>query len=160
MNITQTELLFTGKDGEEYKFVPLELSDLEKFVRWVQYKPYRDAIAAQLPEHKCSAIYLECQRGIVHERVAPENVKNPAEEDLIGEEFGINFTSTAIVRQIGTIIGCRRLMELSLEKTYKNWKEILNDEIVRDNQEEFLILTGYYSKNKKDENPQNPNQEG
>ena len=163
MNILTTELVFTGKDGEEYKFVPLELTDLTKFVKWVQYKPFRDAIDAELPENLRDKIYDECSKGLTTEKVKPEHLdeddlKN--KDQLIEEEFTISITSTVVTDNALTIIGLRKLMEISLQKNYTNWKDILTDKIVSNQSNDFLILIGFMkpkSKEAESENPTNPN---
>lgn len=164
MNILTTEVSFTGKDGKEYKFVPLDLVDMHKFVTWVKFKPLRDAIDADLPDDIRNEIKEQCIKGLVTEKVIPEELKDVdpeelTEDQLIEQEFEINFTSTIVQRIACSIPGLYKLMELSLEKNYTNYKDILDDKIVSKNSKDFLILIGYMRPKKKeeDENPTNPN---
>lgn len=107
---------FTGKDDNEYSLSPLTLRDLGKFVSWVKFKPYRDALNADLPQEKCEQIKEECKRGKVKEEVS----------EGVWEQFDIHVQSSIVISEMSSIEGAIKLFELSLHKLHPG---ILFDDI-------------------------------
>jgi len=159
MSILATEVLFT-KDGKEYKFVNIQLEDWHKFITWVQYKPFRDAISAELPKIKQDEIYAKCQSGIITEKVKPEGLLEKEEqalkeEDLLEEDYVISLASTVVKEACLNLLGIKKLMNLSLAKTYDECIN-LSDEIILETSRDFLVLIGVLQSKKDEEVKENP----
>lgn len=120
LTILSEEHKFTGKDDNEYTLTPLTLRDLGKFVSWVKFKPYRDAIEAGIPEERLKVIYEDCKRGKVKEEV----------EEGKFEEFDIHLQSSVVLDAMQDIEGIIKLLELSLSKNHPDvsFDEVCDEE--------------------------------
>lgn len=126
---------FTGSDGKEYTLDKFTLEDYAKFVTWVQYKPYRDALIAELPEKVCNEILEECKLGLVKEEVAKDEFKL----------FPIHLGSTVVTQCLTSVEGILKLMEIGLKKSYGplfNIKDILNGEMLDEIADGLLKANG------------------
>jgi len=112
---------FDGLDKKKYVLSPLSLKELGEFVIWVQYKPYRDALVANLPKPLVDELLKECKRGKVKE-LAPtkewlEQASDddvPIDEDLEEQEFAIGLESSVVREQMVSPEGLHKLFVLSL----------------------------------------------
>jgi hypothetical protein len=120
-----TGFSFTGDDNKNYKLSPLGLEEWGKFVSWVQYAPYREAVEAELPEKVQKTIYEDCKRGKVIEKVRPTDWPEDEEcpdDKLIEEEFDIQITSSIVQDMALTVAGQAKLLRLSLEIEHPDTK--------------------------------------
>jgi len=133
LTILKEEQTFTGKDGITYTLTPLNLRDLGKFVSWVQFKPYRDAIEADIPEDRLKEIYEDCKRGKVREEVSKG----------VFEEFDINIHSTIVSQAMQDIEGLIKLFEFSLQKKHHNKKfeDVCDEDTLVEIQNQLLEVT-------------------
>ncbi|NIQ15942.1 MAG: hypothetical protein GTO02_16570 [Candidatus Dadabacteria bacterium] len=157
------ESKFTGIDGNIYELKPLSLKQYADFVSWVQYKPYRQALAADLPKDKCNEIFKECQRGKTKELVPPkewleeneENAEAICPSELLEEqEFDLELTSTVVLGAMRSIDGIQKLFELSFSIANPDIKlsDVIDLENFVDAQNVLLTENGFVSDSEKDLN--------
>ena len=120
-----------GKDGKEYELTPLTFVDFAQFITWVKFKPYRDAVVADLPKDVKDDILEECKRG---------KVKETIEEDdgtIVEKEFDISLISTVVREQLVTTEGANKILEISflIKNPNVNYREVIDweqfDKIVK-----------------------------
>jgi len=137
---------FIGNDGKEYTLHPLSLVEWGLFIKWVQFKPYREARAAELPKDMCDEIYEKCSTGKVKEET----------EEGVFEEFPITIGSTVVRESLFSLEGVGKFIELSLwtahpELKYQPIGHILDFKKVTEIQEDVMILNGLIDKEVEDE---------
>lgn len=113
----------TGKDGKTYIVPNFTLEDYAKFVTWVQYKPFRDAQDADLPQDVIDSILEECKLGIVKEEVEKGQFKY----------FPIHLGSSVVMTTLVTVPGILKLLEIGLRKIEGkdfNIRDIINEEML------------------------------
>lgn len=133
VNLIGNAYEFTGKDGNKYFLSPLSLIEWGQYVSWVQWKPYRDALVADLPSDAVEEIKAKCKTGKVTEETASGQFK----------EFPINLGSTLVRESFNTYDGIGKLLQLSIginhpELRYKSLGHIVDLEIMNEIQSELL----------------------
>jgi hypothetical protein len=122
---TKNAYTFQGNDGKDYTLSPLDMEQWGSFVSWVQWKSYRDALNAELPNEYCEEIKQECVSGLVEEIVPPDDwdTKEECPEDLLEKrKFPISFTSTVVQRALESIDGIGKLVRISLSTKHPEFK--------------------------------------
>lgn len=145
LELIGNDFTFTGADGNDYKLVPLSLTDWGDFVTWVKYKPYRDAIIAGFPDEEIEAIKRQCATGKVIEIVKGEE-----------KEFQINLASTVVRDALATLEGVGKLVELSFYKAQPTFRgkplgHILTLDVISNIQTEVLKQNGLIDDDEKTE---------
>ena len=133
MTILDDKYEFTDTQGKTQYLERITIRDLIRFTRWVQYKPYRDACDAQLPEKELKKIKSECSRGITIEEVKDEN--DP--DNILKKEFGISPTSTIVREELLSLEGFYRMLEIQLEKVKLPYS-CIDDKLASSILEEYL----------------------
>lgn len=150
LTILQEEQSFTGKDGKEYKLAPLTLRDLGKFVSWVKFKPYREAVEQDLPRKELDRIYEDCKRGKVKEEIAEGEY----------EEYDIHIQSSIVLSAMSSIEGAIKLFELSMQKHHPDvlFDEVCDEDTLTKIQDELLKLNFGLEEEEPEKNLKDPNQ--
>ena len=151
------KLPFIGADDVEYSLTPLTLSLFGDFVTWVQYKPYRDALTADLPAKICKDLLKECQTGLVEEEIS----------DNVFKKLPINLNSTVVNKQLQVTEGITKFLHLSLITNHPEFKDIeklntiISDDVenLADIYKPLLRLNGLLDAEEKEENTEK-NQQG
>lgn len=126
---------------KEYVWLPLTLRKYGEFVKWVQYLPYHEAKENKLPKALQDEILAECRRGIVIEKVMPDDwpdekddkgnlLKELKDEDLVDKEYNIHLGSTAVSEQFFTARGLNKLLELGISISYPEINDIALDQAI------------------------------
>ncbi len=137
------ELVKSGIEVEgrnkKYVWLPPTLRKYGEFVRWVQFKPYREALEQNLPEEICEKILVECRRGKVLEKTVPDDwpedkkgkyLKKPKEKDLIEKEFDIHLGSTIVTNNFFSAEGLAKLLQLGISINHPEIDEITLDQVI------------------------------
>jgi len=137
------ELVKTGfevkrRNGKIYTWLPPTLRKYGEFVRWVQWKPYRDALENNLDSASVEAIKVKCQKGKVTEKAVPDDwllneetgkyEKEPKEKDLVEKEFDIHLGSACVVKHFISAEGLAKLLQLGISISHPKVTEIIIDQ--------------------------------
>lgn len=105
---------FTGLDKKEYTVSNLSVLELANYVSWVQYKPYRDALAADLSKDLCESILKECKTGLVEEEIEKGKF----------EKFPISLSSTVVTQAMVSDAGGFKLLHLGTVINHPELRDI------------------------------------
>ncbi len=148
------ELVKSGIEVEgrtkKYTWLPPTLRKYGEFVRWVQYKPYREALEQHLPKTLCDEILVECRSGKITEKVVPDDwpkdgetdeyLKEPKEEDLIEKKINIHLGSTCVTEQFFSELGLAKILQLGISINNPEIDEIkLDQEIDHEVQNKAIL---------------------
>lgn len=143
-NLVKTgfEVKRVTKEGKEqliYNWSPVTFKKYGEFVRWVQYRPYHDALQNNLPKKIIDEILIDCRKGLVTEKVPPDdwildkeavNYKELKEEDLVEKEIDINITSTIVIEYFTNSEGLAKLLQLGISINHSEvTEEVLDKEV-------------------------------
>jgi len=118
------EVEVKGLNKKTYKLAPLSLRQWGQYIKWVQFKPYRDAVNADLPKAHCDKILSDCETGLVEELVDDENGGTKL------EKFPIHIGSSIVTNTFSNIDGIAELLYISLKKHHPLIERTEIDEIV------------------------------
>lgn len=147
------ELVKTGIELEgrnkKYTWLPPTLKKYGEFVRWVQYKSYREAIELELSQDVVDKFLIECQTGKVVEKTVPDDwpedkktgkyLKEPEEKDLVDKKFEIHLGSTCVTNQFFSAEGLAKLLQLGISINHPEITEITLDQEI-DNEEQNRVI--------------------
>ena len=147
------ELVKTGIElngrNRKYTWLPPTLRKYGEFVRWVQFKPYREALEQNLPKGIVNNFLLQCQTGKVTEKVVPDDwpedketgkyLKEPKEEDLVEKSFDIHLGSTIVTDNFFSAEGLAKLLQLGISIDHPEITEITLDQEI-DNEEQNRVI--------------------
>lgn len=123
------------------------------FVAWVQYKPYRNAVAADLPAKTCKEILRECQKGMVEEKLGEDEFKN----------YPISITSTVVNDSLTTTEGFYKFLQLSITIEHPELSDAsefskvigTDGELIEELFKPMMILQGFLSEKDEEESEKN-----
>lgn len=109
LDLLDFDKVIVGKDEKTYKFTPPTIRELVKFVNWVKWKPYVEALEAGVPKEDLTDLKAKCEAGIVTELV---NISENGIEDV--REYEINFGSSIVQKELFQLDGLCKILQLSL----------------------------------------------